>query len=1077
MSHREHHPEIEPIREQLKQAKGREFWRSLEELADTERFREFLHREFPALNAPEVDPAWLDPSGRRSFLKIMGASLAFAGLTGCTVQPVEYAVPYVENPEFAPGRTYFFATAMPLSGVAEGLLVESHEGRPTKIEGNPDHPTNHGAASIFAQASILNLYDPDRSQAVLYQGQTARWGDALDTLSGVLNTQRAKRGAGLRILLETSTSPSLGEQVKKLQEALPDAKLHFYEPGGQNSARLGSQLAFGQFVNTVYKFDAADVVLALDANFLVEGPGALRYARDLMSRRRLVDGKTEMSRLYVVESTYTTTGAKADHRLALKASEVEGFARAVAGEIGVSGISGTLSGEAAKFASAVAKDLKAHNGKCIVVAGPQQAPAVHALAHAMNAALGSVGSTLTYTPALEIAPVDHLASLKALVDDLNAGKVEALVIVGANPVYTAPTDYKFKEALQKATLRIHLGSHYDETAELCHWHIPESHYLEAWGDARAHDGTVSIIQPLIKPLYESKSVYELFAALLGQAGKSSQDVVRDYWRTQLGADFEAKWKKALHDGVLAGTSYVAAAPVPAAPAPQATPAAASAAASATTGTTKPASSATPAPPSAARSGAGLAVALKADWAASLPAPQAAGREIVFRLDPTVYDGRFANNGWLQETPKPLSKVTWDNYAIVSPKLANSLGLAPDAEWHAGDAKQISLKHGGEELVLPVWVQPGHPDDSVTVFLGYGRTRAGNVGSKLGFNTYRLRTSSAPWVATAGVSFAAASGTYTLASTQEHFNIDTSGLEENDLTERHIVRTTSLEEYKKDPKSVHHGAHKPGKELNIYPGYEYKGYAWGMAIDMNACIGCNACVVACQSENNIAVVGKDLVKRGRIMHWLRIDTYFKGDTVNPEVFFQPMLCQHCEQAPCEVVCPVNATVHDAEGLNVQIYNRCVGTRYCSNNCPYKVRRFNYLLYGDWETPSLKNMRNPEVTVRTRGVMEKCTFCVQRIMAGKIEAEKQGRKVQDGEIQTACQTTCPTEAIIFGDTNDPTARVSKLKKEARNYEVLADLNTRPRTSYLAEIRNPNPELGGHSSNGHGTTPAAGGEAKHG
>jgi MoCo/4Fe-4S cofactor protein with predicted Tat translocation signal len=1035
MSHREHHPEIEPIRTKLKEAKGREFWRSLEELADTDKFKEFLHREFPALNAPEVDPAWLDPSGRRSFLKIMGASLAFAGLTACTVQPREYAVPYVQNPEgFTPGRAYFFATAMTLHGVADGLLVESHEGRPTKIEGNPDHPSSKGATSAMAQASVLNLYDPDRSQAVLYQGETARWGDFLDVLNGALTAQRAKRGAGLRLLTETSTSPTLAAQLKALQEAFPDAKLHQYEPGGQDSARAGSQFAFGQVVNTVYKFDAADVVLALDANFLVEGPGHLRYARDLMSRRKLTDGKTEMNRLYVAESTVTPTGAKADHRLALKASEIENFARAVAAEVGVAGVSGNLTGDAAKFASAVAKDLKAHSGKCIVIAGQHQPASVHALAHALNVALSSVGNTIVHTASLEAAPVDQLASLKALVDDLNGGKVELLLVVGANPVYTAPADFKFADALKKASLRVHMGSHNDETAELCNWHIPEAHYLEEWSDARAFDGTVSIIQPLIQPLYESKSPHELLAAMLGQPTKTSQDVVRDYWRAQLGADFESKWKKCLHDGLIENTA------LPAAP-----------------------------------------VALKADWAAGLSAPKQAVREIVFRLDPHVHDGRFANNGWLQETPKPLSKVTWDNYAIISPKTAGALGLAPDEEWHAANAKVLTLKHGGAELGLPVWVQPGQPDDSVTVFLGYGRSRAGSVGNNLGFNTYLLRTSNAPWIATDGVSFASAGSTYELASTQEHFNIDESGIDsfwddENDLAPRHIVRTASLEEYKKDPKSAHHGAHKPGKELTIYPGYEYTGYAWGMTVDMNACVGCNACVVACQSENNIAVVGKEMVRRGRIMHWLRLDTYFRGNEANPEVYFQPMMCQHCENAPCEVVCPVNATVHDAEGLNVQVYNRCVGTRYCSNNCPYKVRRFNYLLYGDWETPSLKNVRNPEVTIRSRGVMEKCTFCVQRIMAGKIEAEKQERKVKDGEIQTACQTACPTDAIIFGDTNDQNALVTKLKREARNYEVLADLNTRPRTSYLAEIRNTNPELGSQTS-GHETTPAAGGEAKHG
>ncbi|HMV49580.1 MAG TPA: 4Fe-4S dicluster domain-containing protein, partial [Blastocatellia bacterium] len=512
-----------------------------------------------------------------------------------------------------------------------------------------------------------------------------------------------------------------------------------------------------------------------------------------------------------------------------------------------------------------------------------------------------------------------------------------------------------------------------------------------------------------------------------QAGKSTLDIVKDYWKTQpqMSANFDQAWKQALNDGVIAGTALPA-----------------------------------------------KTVSVNAGATASSASAKSGQYEIVFRLDPHVHDGRFTNNGWLQECPKPINKVTWDNFAIISAKTAAKLSLAPNEEPYHAKAKMLKLSHDGKELSLPAWIQPGQPDDTVTVYLGYGRERAGQVGNGLGFNAYSLRTSSTPWIV-ADATLTAGEGTYQLASTQEHFNIDASGIEtkafipeDNDLTERHIVRTGTLEAYKKDPHSIHHGAHKPGKELTIYPNWQYEGYAWGMAIDMNACIGCNACVVSCQSENNIAVVGKELVTRGRYMHWLRIDTYFRGGEVNPEVYFQPMLCQHCENAPCEVVCPVNATVHDAEGLNVQVYNRCVGTRYCANNCPYKVRRFNYLLYGDWETGSLKNVRNPEVTIRSRGVMEKCTFCVQRIMNAKIESEKQGRLVADGEIQTACQTVCPTEAIVFGDVGiksnpngqAPQTQVAKLKAEPRNYEVLADLNTRPRTSYLAPIKNPNAALGG-------------------
>ncbi len=1044
MSHRDNHQEIAPIRDKISKGleKRREFWRSLEELADTERFREFLHREFPAVNPSEAEPSWLDPVGRRNFLKLMSASLAFAGLTACTNQPKEHIVPYVKTPEgLIPGKPQFYATAMPLGGVASGLLVEAHEGRPTKIEGNPDHPGSLGGTTVYEQASVLTLYDPDRSQTMLNLGDPRTWGDFLDWFSNALKEQREKQGAGLRILTETSTSPTLAEQMRRAQAAFPQAKWHTYEPASRDGARQGAQMAFGQPVNTVYQFDKADVVLSLDADFLTSGPGSVRYARDFISRRRLTGGSKEMNRLYVAESALTATGAKADHRLPIRASEVEAFALAVAAAVGVQGLpQAGLSAEAAKFAEVVAKDLKAHNGKSIVIAGEHQSASVHALAHAINAALGAPGATLYYTDPIEINPVDQIASITDLFNDLNAGKVDLLVIIGANPVYNAPIfkdGQKFLDAMNKAPMRVHMGLFNDETAVHCQWHIPESHYLESWSDARAYNGTVSIIQPLIQPLYNSKSPHELLAAMLDEGGKNGHDIVRDYWRAQpqFAADFEQTWKRSLHDGVIANSAL---------------------------------------PPKT--------VALRGDLAASIKPAKPGKYEIVFRIDPSVHDGRFANNAWLQELPKPINKITWDNFAIISQNTANELGLAPEEEPYKANAKMIRLYNQKRELAMPAWVQPGHPDNTVTVYLGYGRERAGGVGDGHGFNTYEIRTVDAPFIAAGDVQLAKGEGEYTLAGQQEHFNIDASGVgvelyipEGDDLIRRHIVRAATLEEYRKDPETPHRGAETPDEGLTIYPNWNYKEaetsdgrkvplYAWGMAIDMNACVGCNACVVACQSENNIAVVGKEMVIKGRIMHWLRLDTYFRGGTANPQVYFMPMMCQHCERAPCETVCPVNAAVHDAEGLNLQVYNRCVGTRYCANNCPWKVRRFNYLLYGDWDTPSLKLARNPEVTVRSRGVMEKCTFCLQRIMNAKIEAEKQNRRVRDGEIQTACQSACPTEAIIFGDINDPNSRVAKLKAEDRNYMALGELNTRPRASYLAAIRNVNPELGGdHNKSG--------------
>ena len=616
----------------------------------------------------------------------------------------------------------------------------------------------------------------------------------------------------------------------------------------------------------------------------------------------------------------------------------------------------------------------------------------------MNQALGNVGRTVLYTDPVLANPVNQTDSLKDLVADMRGGKVDLLFIMGGNPVYDAPADFGFADALKNTNipLRVHFGLYQNETAELCHWHVNEADYLEAWSDTRAYDGTVSIVQPLIAPLYGGKSAHEFVAALAGAAESSGHEVVQAYWKKQSPvSDFDMFWRKSLNDGWIAGTAFAA-----------------------------------------------KQVSAKA---ANIPAASdgaGGGIEINFRRDPSIYDGEFSNNGWLQELPKPMTKMTWDNPVMVSPAMADRMGLATE------DLIHISLN--GKTVTAPVWIQAGHPDNSITVFLGYGRKRAGRVGTGTGFDMYPLRTSATPWFAS-GATIAKAGGTYKLATTQGYQTMDT-----GDGGHRPSVRTASLEEYRKEPNFAQE--EEVPKSLTLYKPYDYKdeAYAWGMTIDLNACVGCNNCIIACQSENNIPVVGKEQVIIGRHMHWLRVDAYYQGDRDNPKAYFQPVPCQQCENAPCEVVCPVGATTHSSEGLNDMIYNRCVGTRYCSNNCPYKVRRFNFLLFQDWNTPQYKMMRNPDVTVRSRGVMEKCTYCVQRINHHRIDAEREDRKIADGELETACQQSCPADAIIFGNINDPDSRVSKLKKETRNYGLLADLNTRPRTSYLAEITNPNSEM---------------------
>jgi MoCo/4Fe-4S cofactor protein with predicted Tat translocation signal len=997
----------------LAQHDGKRFWQSLEELADTKEYREFLDHEFPHDTAKH--PEGID---RRDVLKLAAASAALAGLSACTKLPTEKIVPYVKPPEeIIPGRPLFYATSMQLAGVATGLLVESNMGRPTKIEGNPEHPGSLGGTDAFAQASVLTLYDPDRSQTVVREGRIGDW-DSFAVAMSNMRGQQSPKGAGLRILTETVTSPSLAAQINAVLKQFPEAKWHQYEQCGRDNVREGAKLAFGKPVNPVYKFDRADVIVSLDADFLTCGAGHVRYTRDFSSRRALDTPSANPNRLYVVESMTTSTGAMADHRKPVRASEIGGFAQHLAAEVGVASANGGGTNPqsiSAAWTRAVAEDLQQHRGSSLVIAGEEQPAYVHALAHAMNASLGNVGKTVYYTDPLETNPTDGMESLRDLASDMKAGKVGVLIILGGNPVYDAPIDFDFGPALLNVKLRIHSGLYYDETGELCHWHVPATHYLESWGDARAYDGTLGIIQPLIAPLYQGcHSPYEILGFLGNDPGKSNHDVVRDYWagqRPEKDKAFEDFWERVLHDGVMTGTALPA-----------------------------------------------ISVAARTDFAkpantqdAGANTAAASDLEILFRPDPCIFDGRFANNGWLQETPKPNTRLTWDNAAMVSPGTAQRLNIT------TGDYVRLQLN--GHETKAGVMIVPGHVDSSVTLHLGYGRRRAGKVGTGPGFNANFIRTSATPWSAT-GLRIEKTGEEYYFAVTQHQYIIDrqgqTSEEESTAAFHRDLIQVATLQEFRANPRFAQDPHEENTAGLSLYPGFKYDGYAWGMSIDLNKCVGCNACVVACQSENNIAVVGKEQVMRGRAMHWIRVDTYFRGGLENPEMYYEPMPCMQCENAPCEVVCPVGATTHSPEGLNEMTYNRCVGTRYCSNNCPYKVRRFNFLLFSDWQTPSLYGVRNPNVTVRSRGVMEKCTYCVQRINAAKIHSEEANQTIKDGEIVTACQGACPADAIVFGNINDPNSRVAKLKAQSRNYTLLAELNTKPRTSYLARVRNPNPEI---------------------
>jgi molybdopterin-containing oxidoreductase family iron-sulfur binding subunit len=988
--------DLTEIRRKLENEQGPEFWRSLDELADTEEFQEFLHKEFPRQAAPlegAVD--------RRGFLKFLGASLALAGLTACArpVSPDQKIVPYVKQPEeVIPGRPLFFASAISNAGYAEGILVESHQGRPTKVEGNPDHPASFGATAMLTQATVLSLYDPDRSKDITHQGAVSDWEAFSAAISSALNA--SGDGTGVRILTETVTSPTFAAQLRAFLAAYPAARWVQYDSLANRSVYEGTRLAFGQPLMPSYDFSQADTVVSLDADFVNDYPGRLRYANQFSSRRRIRNASDDLSRFYAFESTPSPTGSIADHRVPLSPAGIAALATAIAARVGVAVAEPPLpAGISAELLDAVVTDLTASAGRSIVIAGAYQSPEVQALAHAINDALGNTGTTVSWLEPAEAVATDGSAPLAGLVTDINAGEVQLLLALGVNPVHSAPAGLDFQTVLAKVPLSVHLGMYFDETAAASTWHVPQTHYLETWGDLRAFDGTTTIAQPLMTPFYGGRSELEVLALLQGNAAASGYELVRSYWQNRVTGSFDAFWRDSVYRGVVADSQSAAVTPVL-----QAVP---------------------------------------------VPAQQAADLTVQFRPDPSIGDGRWANNGWLQEIPKPFTKLVWDNAALLAPATAEQYGL------QNGDLVELTVD--GRTLDAPVWILPGQAAGVITLNFGFGRTSSGRIATGLGFNAAELRSDEDTWAAPA--SLRKTGGRYQLVTTQTHHALEQTerGLGGDTGANRHIIRTGTLAEFRSEPDHPDFVNPVPHPPSDLYPDFEYSSYKWGMVIDMNVCTGCNACVVACQAENNIPIVGKDQVAVGREMHWLRIDNYYSGSVDNPQYFHQPMLCQHCEKAPCEPVCPVGATVHDHEGLNVMVYNRCVGTRYCSNNCPYKVRRFNYLQYAELSNNATEESLayNPDVTVRSRGIMEKCTFCTQRISKARIDANNEVREIRDGEVVTACQAACPMQAIVFGDLNDPASAVSEHRKSPLNYTLLEELNTFPRNTYVARVKNVNPE----------------------
>ncbi len=1048
---------------------GPKYWRGLDQLASTPEFREWMDKEFPS-GASEM----LDPTTRRNFVKVMSASflLAGLGLTGCR-RPEEKIYPFAKMPEgYTHGLPQYFATARPTRRSAVPLVVKSSDGRPTKIEGNPDHPDSNGGTDAMTQASLLGLYDPDRSQRCALNGNMQSRQQALDSLTSL--AKKMGDGTGFAFLLEHSSSPSRQRLQKLISDKCPQAKWYSYEPVDFSVQGEAASLAYGKAVTPYYKFDEAKVIVSLDCDFIGSEENAFLNIRRFAKGRRIESKEDSMSRLYAVESLFTLTGANADHRLRIAPSMIVPVLARLAQQIlGGGGYKAQFRademdaklnelGAAAKahdeWIIPCAKDLKAAGAKGLVMGGHRLPLGALLLVIAINEALGAVNHTVDYLATAE----SKEATISELATSLNAGQVDTLFILGGNPAYNAPTDLKWSDAQAKAKTVIRLGYHEDETAwnaashPANQWDLPATHFLESWGDARTADGTLVPVQPLIEPLFGGINELEILAIIAGVEKNSPYEVVRETFRS-LGQTGEDDWKKFLHDGFLASSASA---------------------------------------PAAGSYNAAAAAKGVAELSAAA-APTKEKLDVVFHRDYSLDDGRHNNNGWLQEFPDPITKLTWDNAVLISPKTADELGVSRPTKLNQNQNyfdSVVNIQVGGKTVKGVIWVQPGMADNTIGLALGYGRTKTGRVGKGSGYNAYELRTVANMHYAS-GAMLSNTGETFALATTQSHWGMEG----------RPVVREANLELYREKPDFVKGmDMEKPEAGGPMYPNpldaAKSKGlHQWGMSIDLSSCVGCSACVLACQSENNIPVVGKEMVGKSREMHWLRIDRYFTGPKEDPQAVTQPMLCQHCEAAPCESVCPVNATSHDEEGLNVMTYNRCVGTRYCSNNCPYKVRRFNFFDYNKrpldqlyksplvsatdgkwellrwWDNPDrgsrpdddwqlIKLVKNPDVSVRMRGVMEKCTFCLQRIEQAKIGAKvKAGASdhirltEKEGTVpKTACQQACPAGAIVFGDVSDPESQVSKLKKQQRDYSVLEFLNTKPRLTYLAKIRNPNPEM---------------------